>query len=143
MCSDCASIPTRGSRLVGLLSMIMTSVLGSGAWEQESRGSTHPLSNNNKIVILSGAKDLLFPCSRTAASCIRNLPKDRRPRRARGRRYIAGPPMPRLVREQGESHCLLRFRRKAEIIGEMQFDPQRRDRVTQHGHQCRILRAPA
>src|SRR6478672_2541060 len=35
MRSDWASRPTRGSRLVGLLSMIMTRVFGSGLLEQE------------------------------------------------------------------------------------------------------------
>src|SRR6516225_1129244 len=36
MRSDCASVPTRGSRLVGLNSMHITSVLGAGRLEQES-----------------------------------------------------------------------------------------------------------
>src|SRR5499427_10495594 len=40
MRSDCASIPTRGSRFVGLDSIIMTSVLGSGLDEQERTGKT-------------------------------------------------------------------------------------------------------
>ena len=40
MRSDCASTPTRGSRLVGLLSMIITSVLGSGLREQPARNNT-------------------------------------------------------------------------------------------------------
>ena len=52
MRSDCASIPTRGSRLVGLLSIIITSVLGSGACEQERRGSTTPAVTSSRIVIL-------------------------------------------------------------------------------------------
>src|SRR5579871_2675161 len=34
--SDCASVPTRGSRLVGLLSMIITTVFASGRLAQES-----------------------------------------------------------------------------------------------------------
>src|SRR5713226_1005331 len=143
MSSDHASIPTRGSRLVGLLSMIITSVLGSGAWEQERRGSKHPLTNATKIVILSGAKDLLLACARTAALGIRDFPQDRRPLRSRSRRHIAGPSLPRLMREQGKRHRLLRFRGKSEFIGEMQFDSQRRDCVAQHGHQCWILCASA
>src|SRR6267143_7237672 len=154
MRSDHASIPTRGSRLVGLLSIIMTSVLGSGAWEQERRGSRHPPISPRRtvvrkrvilkrIVILSEAKDLLFACLRPAALGIRDFPQDRRPPRSRRRRYVVWPPMPRLVREQGKSHRLLRFRWKAELIGEMQFDSQLRDCVAQHSHQCRILCASA
>ena len=51
--------------------------------------------------------------------------------------------MPRLMREQGKSHCLLGFRRKAELIREMQSHPQGCDFIAQHGHQRRILRASA
>src|ERR1700674_417669 len=132
MRSDHASIPTRGSRLVGLLSIIMTRVLGSGGCEQESRGSRHaPINpkrtvvrkrvvNLKRIVILTLSvpmgKDMLLARVRTAASCIRNFPQDRRSLRSRGRRHIGWPPMTRLVREQGESHCLLRFRRETELI---------------------------
>src|ERR1700693_2429800 len=111
MRSDWASIPTRGSRLVGLLSMIITSVLGSGGCEQEIRGNTHPPSSPKQIVILkilamltlslSKGKDLLLAHSR-AVLRIRNLSQDRRPLRSRSRGHIAGPPMPGFVREQGE-----------------------------------------
>src|SRR5271166_7029064 len=131
MRSDCPSIPTRGSRLVGLLSIIMTSVFGSGGCEQESDGSTPP-STNNKIVILSAARDLLSACSRATASRIRNLPQDRRSPRSRSRRHIAGPPLPRLVSEQRKSHRLLRFRRQVEFIREMQADAERCDLIAQH-----------
>src|ERR1700675_897221 len=154
MRSDHASIPTLGSRLVGLLSIIMTSVLGSGAWEQERRGSTHAPRINKKtlvrkrivtlkrVVVLSEAKDVLF--ARTcAASCIRNLSEDRPPLRSRSRRYMARPPMPRFMREQGKGHCLLRFRRKAEFIREMDADSHGRDLIAQHAHQRRIFRASA
>src|SRR5271157_3729980 len=149
MRSDCASIPTRGSRLVGLLSIIITRVLGLGACEQESRVNTKPPSSPKriiilkKIVILSEAKDLLLARARPAALRIRDLSQDRRPLRSRSRRHIAWPPMPRLMRQQGKSHCLLRFRRKAEFIREMQFEPQGCDFIPQHGHQRRILRASA
>src|ERR1035441_6206809 len=99
MRSDCASIPTRGSRLVGLLSMIITSVLGSGGWEQERRGSTHARRNNNRIVILtlslSKGKDLLLAPSRNVASRIRNLSQDRPLPSTRRRGHIAGPPIDR------------------------------------------------
>src|SRR6202158_1061727 len=132
MRSDHASIPTRGSRLVGLLSMIMTSVFESGGCEQERRGSRHPPTNAIKIVILRGAKDLLLARARAAALRIRDFPQDRRPLRSRSRRNIGSPPMPRLMREQGKSDCLLRFRRKAEFIGEMQFDPRGCDGIPHH-----------
>jgi hypothetical protein len=67
--------------LEGLLSIIMTSVLGSGACEQERRGSTQAPRNNKRtlvrkrivtlkrVVVLSEAKDVLFACT-CAASCI-------------------------------------------------------------------------
>ena len=68
MRSEYASIPTRGSRFVGLLSMIMTSVLGSAGWEQESNGNTAAPNIKKKVVILSEAKDPLLVCAaRTAA----------------------------------------------------------------------------
>src|SRR5271165_5128278 len=38
MRSDCASRPTRGSKFVGLFSMTITNVLGSGLAEQPSAG---------------------------------------------------------------------------------------------------------
>src|SRR5882724_7543 len=41
MRSDCASRPTRGSRLVGLLSMIITRVLGLGLLAQERVRARH------------------------------------------------------------------------------------------------------
>jgi len=90
MRSDCASIPTRGSRLLGLLSMIITSVLGSGAREQESRGSSSPprtkynIAICKQVVILSEAKDLLFAHCGAVASRIGDLSQDRRPLRSRG-----------------------------------------------------------
>src|SRR5260370_22149433 len=102
MRSDHASIPTRGSRLVGLLSIIMTSVLGSGACEQEVRGSTHAPRNNKRtlvrrrvvtrqrVVVLSEAKDVFFACI-SAASCIGHLSEYRPPLLSRSRRYIALP----------------------------------------------------
>src|ERR1039457_5307173 len=159
MRSDCASIPTRGSRLVGRLSIILTSVVGSGAWEQERRGSTTPAVTSNRIVIVTDVcreraqsrsfaslRMTILSCahlSGAAASRIRDLSQDRRPLRSRSRRHIAWPSMPRLMREQRKSHCLLGFRRKAELVREMQSDPQGRDFMAQHGHQRWILRASA
>src|SRR5208282_4499017 len=51
--------------------------------------------------------------------------------------------MPSLVREQGKSHGFLRFRWKAELIREMQSDPERSDFIAQHRHQRRVLHASA
>ena len=48
MRSDWASIPTRGSRFVGLDSMIMTSVLGSGLVEQETRAKSREVRQQSK-----------------------------------------------------------------------------------------------
>src|ERR1700719_330487 len=138
MRSDCASIPTRGSRLVGLLSMIMTSVLGSGACEQERRDSSHtPIPANKsrslkQIVILSGAKRLLL-ASFAAGSRIRDLPQYRWTFGSGCRWHIARSPMPRLISEEGEGHCLFGFGRKSELIGKTECDSQRFECLAQHG----------
>src|SRR5271157_448828 len=55
MRSDCASTPTRGSRFVGLLSMIMTSVLGSGLRAQPGRRRRN---TKLRVIILS----VTWPC---------------------------------------------------------------------------------
>src|SRR5580658_1864714 len=123
MRSEYASIPTRGSRFVGLLSMIMTSVLGSGGCEQESSGPTTAQSIKKIVVILSEAKDLLPAwAARTAALRIRYLPQDCRPLRSGRRWYVAWSAMPGLVGEQGERDGLFRFCRNTEFVGEMQAD---------------------
>src|SRR5271165_1733121 len=158
MRSDCASIPTRGSRFVGLLSIIITSVLGSGACEQESRGSNAAANKKTlvisrrrvilrRIVILTlsepKGKDLLFACSRPVSLRIRDLSQDRRPRCSRSRRNIARPPMPRLIRQQGKSHCLFCLRRNAVFIRDVKFYAKRSEFLAQHSHQSEILCASA
>src|SRR4249920_3632620 len=50
---DCASCPMRGSRLVGLLSMIITSVLGSVRREQERENKIAPHRQKCSHVSLS------------------------------------------------------------------------------------------
>src|SRR5271163_4170811 len=113
MRSDCPSVPTRGSRFVGLLSMIITSVLGSGAWEHERRGSRHAARKNN--VMGRGARDR--PTARVRlASGIGNLSQDCRAFCSRGRGHVAGSSMPGLVREKGKGDGLLGFRGKAELV---------------------------
>src|SRR5580698_9527921 len=143
MRSDCASIPTRGSRFVGLLSIIITNVFGSGACEQESSGRDRPPTSIPKIVILSAARDLLFVCSRILSSRIGDLSEDRCALGSRGRWHVTWPSMPRLVRKHGKCNCLLRLRRESELIRRMQADSERCDFVMQHGHQSWVLRASA
>src|SRR5271155_5887973 len=93
MRSDCPSMPTRGSRLVGLLSMIMTSVERSSGCEQESSGNRKAASKSRSfrlgklrvtmtnIALGSDARDLytrdLYIRDLYIRDlCIRNLPQD-------------------------------------------------------------------
>jgi len=58
MRSDCPSIPTRGSRFAGLLSIIITSALRSGFPEQESaETSASRTKTSSKVVIASEEAD--------------------------------------------------------------------------------------
>src|SRR5436309_14437067 len=52
MRSEYASSPTRGSRFVGLLSMIITSALGSGLPLQERRGRNEKRTERVRAVLM-------------------------------------------------------------------------------------------
>jgi len=86
---------------VGLLSMIMTSVLGSGAWEKERRGRTHALRNNTKLYP-ERSEDLLFG---GAPAChLMHTKSFQDPARfAPVADGTCWPSMPRLMRQQGKS----------------------------------------
>src|SRR5580704_1529458 len=73
MRSEYASNPTRGSRLVGLLSMIMTSVFGSGLEEQDVRAKQAARINTVHVgtAVLGGA----FATQRRKVLNIGNLPQ--------------------------------------------------------------------
>src|SRR5882724_1770942 len=146
MRSDCASSPTRGSRFVGLLSMIITSVFGSGLPEQESaaaRKATEASARNilNKPVIPSeGAgplarrdksRDLLL--ARSLSLSIRDLSQDRRAPGSGGGRHIRWSPIPRLERHQRERRCFLGFGGQSEFIRSTDLQPQGSKFICQHG----------
>src|SRR5580698_2483820 len=101
MRSEYASSPTRGSRLVGLLSMIMTSVFGSGFEEQEVSAKQAARINMNHAgtAVLTCA----FAAPRRTWLHIGNLPENGRSFGSRGRRHIRRPPVPGLIRQQSES----------------------------------------
>src|SRR5205814_10394124 len=108
MRSDCASMPTRGSRFTGLLSMIMTSVLGSGLRAQEV--SKSPTTKKGTVARRIAAE----PSSEKDRNCcgwvlllhIRNLAENRRPACAGGRGDIRRLAQPGLIGEYGEGDCL-------------------------------------
>ena len=126
--SDCASSPTRGSRLVGLLSMIITSVLGSGLLEQESENARTTVTRTNlghkcHVIPREGAgalarrgesRDLGF--DRALRSRIRDFPQDRRPLCPGSGRHIRRPPVPGLKRQQRECRRFLRLGRQSEFV---------------------------
>src|ERR1700751_5934661 len=119
MRSDCASIPTRGSRFVGLLSIIITRGSPLGLEEHPEIGrsrlmTTVEKTEKQKVGSIQDhvAPDVLvwaFAARRIRAntSHIRNLPQDCRTPRPSGRRNVRWPPMPRLVRKQRERRRLL------------------------------------
>src|ERR1017187_6147134 len=119
---DCASIPTRGSRLVGLLSMIITSVLGSGAFEQDRSGKNNAAKNNSELPILK--------CTLR----IGNFSQDRGSFCSGCRGNIAWPPMPRFVREQSKGYGFFSLGGNAKLVRETQIDSHRSNFVSQHGH---------
>src|SRR5215469_8109146 len=107
MRSDCASVPTRGSRFSGLASMIMTSVLASGFLAQPARES------NN--------------VSARASLRIGDFAQYRHPLcagRARDIRWLA---MPGVIGKDGEGYRFFGFRWQAELIGGADREPQRRE----------------
>src|ERR1700694_2249791 len=116
--SDWASRPTRGSRLVGLLSMIITKVSGSGLLEQESVGirqtanvadarERHPTKylfipseGVGALARRDGSRHLGVVCTR--CSRIGDLPQYRRSLGPGSGRNVGGPPIPRLIRHERE-----------------------------------------
>src|SRR6185437_7195432 len=117
MRSDCASRPMRGSRLVGLLSMIITRVLGSGLLAQEI-SRKQAAQARTRIVFVAGKKKQQVPRLVSArerastfarddrllwhGSCIRDLSQDRRPPGTRCGGNIGRPMVPGFVRHERE-----------------------------------------
>src|SRR5271166_2635494 len=149
MRSDCASTPTRGSRLVGLLSMIITSVLGSGLRVQRVRSMKSP---KTRPVILIAVWSLQRPneverslsfadpssllriahfaqnCGSLCPSCGSNV-----------RRH----PPPRLIRQQRKSCGFLRLGGQPKLVGGAHAHLQGCEFFMDHSHQGCIFRPPA
>src|SRR5450631_4411547 len=100
MRSDCASSPTRGSRFVGLLSMITTRVLGSSLLEQEEAKSARPTiaSSHRRL----GIGDLSQYGGATGSG---------------GRRHVRRAAIDGLIGQKRECRCFFRARRQSEFIG--------------------------
>jgi hypothetical protein len=109
--------------------MIITSVLGSGAFEQDRSGKNDAPKNNSELPIL---KDALR---------IRDFSQDRGSPCSGCRRDIAWPPMPRFVREQSKGYGFFSLGGHAKLIRETEIDSHRSNFVSQHSHQRGILRA--
>src|SRR5438876_10722681 len=100
MRSEYASSPTRGSRFVGLLSMIITSALGSGLPLQERRGRNEKRTERVRAVLMharthpsktakGGAPIVPLGCAPAALNLrIRNLSQYRWPLSVGRRRDI-------------------------------------------------------
>src|SRR5678810_348562 len=132
MRSDCASRPMRGSRLVGLLSMIITRVLGSGLLEQEIRRKQAEQART-RIVFIASEKKQQVPrlvSARERASTfarddrfaghgsrIRDLSQDRRPPGSGGGRNIGRPMVPGFVGHEREGGGFLGRGGQSEFVG--------------------------
>src|ERR1700731_2631867 len=105
-------MPTRGSRFVGLLSMIITSVLGSGLEEQERRE-----------MLMRAMSPIWTSAGRIAtrllrrASRIRNFPQDRWALGTGCGGNVRRPAVPGLVGQEREGGCLFGCRGQSEFVG--------------------------
>src|SRR5258708_15468235 len=145
MRSDWASVPTRGSRLAGLLSMIITSVLGSVRLEQEinithdtkRRTINHRGHRGTQRSFLVDRKLLRAPLHPLWLN-IRNLPQHHRFIRPGGGRNISRQPVPALKRQQGKGHSFLGLAGNAKIIRMAELEPQRARFFIEPAHEWAI-----
>src|SRR5215471_5869260 len=148
--SDWASVPTRGSRLVGLLSMIITSVLGSACLAQPDKQRRMPANKNpihrehrgaRRKVILSMQRFCVPLCPLWLN--IRNFSQHHSILRARGRRHIPRLPMPGLISQKGEGYSFFRLAGHTVIVCVAEPQAQPGDLGRQHLDQRLILRSAA
>src|ERR1019366_1094716 len=162
--SDCASTPTRGSRFVGLLSMTITSVVGSGLRAQPAKNKTTETQRHRENLDLGFGKYqlrscrsswlglLIFSSCRSLCLCvsvvnkilrIADLAQDRRTFGS-GRGWYVGRQMaPSLVRKHRESDRFLCLRREPKVVAGAHSHFQRRQFFSNHSHQGQIVRSPA
>src|SRR5437870_2597835 len=129
MRSEKASIPTRGSRLVGLLSMIITSVSGAGLLEQERADNSSRHRRNVSI--------------RCRISHIRDLAQNRRAACASSGWDVGRLPMPALKGEHRKGDGFLRLGGQTKFIGKAELNSRLSQFGIHHAQQGRILRATA
>src|SRR5262249_27883785 len=155
MRSDQASVPMRGSRLAGLVSMIITNVFGSEGRVQESeteRGSRKSSFNNRVIrgkpglvapsghrVIVSVLSFFVAPTSWESATLhgrrIRNFPHLRPALCAGCGGNVPHLPVPSLMGENGEGDRLFGLRGQPKLVGSTQPYRQSSDSSGDHPHQ--------
>src|ERR1700682_2336764 len=118
--SDCASSTTRGSRLLGLLSMIITKVLGSGLLAQDSvamrvtanilslKTPVIPSEDRGALARRSESRDVVFVSKRSLR--IGDFPQYRRALCTGSGGNIRRSLVPGLVRHEREGGSFLGFR---------------------------------
>src|SRR5579884_2034748 len=131
MRSEKASVPMRGSRFAGLLSINITIVFGSGC------DRVQPIEVNveiptRQISLRIGARALMV--WGRSLSDITDLAENRGISRAGRRRNVPGFVMPCLICEQRESNSFLGLTRHAKIIRCAYPEPERLNLIGDHAH---------
>src|SRR5882724_8557770 len=121
MRSEGPSVPTRGSRLVGLLSMIITSVWGSGRCEHDKLRTRRRAQTVARTLCVKTLADSRLRIGDFPQHC--GIPC------AGGGGNIRGALVPCLVREQGEGGGLFCFRGQPQFVGSVDLQTERRDGV--------------
>src|SRR5579864_4730759 len=148
MCSDWPSVPTRGSRLAGLLSMRKTTVRGSrwGEWQAERRSASeammakyvlsHPW-RKNKNAPRMGHPWLLV------RSGIGDLAEEGGAGGAGGCGHVAGEMMPCLPGKESEGGGFLGLNWKSECGAGGDLAAERLEMAREHGYQSAVAGAAA
>src|SRR5437868_616226 len=123
-------MPTRGSRFVGLLSMIITTSPLLGFREPETAPRT-------------ASRTIPRTTTRTHSSRIRDFAQDRGALRTSGGGNIGRFPVPGLEGKQSECDGLFGFGGQAEFVGQTQANTEFRDFQRDHAQQRGILCATA
>src|SRR5438270_4069613 len=140
--SDCASRPTRGSRFVGLLSMIMTTVSESGRRAQE-------VANNRQSRAAQKTRLVRREINASAQSTgpepldIGDFAQNSRSHGSGCGGDIAGKMTPGLIREYGKCHSFLGFGGQSEFIALAETNLQGLELFRKHPHEGGIERAAA
>src|SRR5258708_422882 len=113
---DCVSVPIRGSRFAGMVSITNVTVEGSrGFWRTQAahRARRKTAAHVVKMALYRSAR---MPARRTAPLVwrgIADLPEDRRTVGARCVGQVRGTPVIGFIRKDGECKCFLGILRNA------------------------------